>query len=129
MTEEDYAEFSSITKQYNPDFDSPEPYVISFEDFESTKQHYDKNTLYYYEQDDTVTDDAEEILVDTDSLIGDMALTLFGELSDDPDAVYIRNDKKSSDFEVLRLNKSYSVSVLGLVEERNKKGRIHDEEQ
>jgi len=108
---------------------SEEPYIISIEAFNEECTAYDKLTFTYYEEDDTLTDDQEEIVVDVDSIIGDEALLCFGEQSDDPDIVYVRNDRLSCDYEIIRSQKSYQQTVLGIINEdrHERKGRLHDE--
>lgn len=88
------------------------PYVINTEEFSEEMSHFDKLTIYYYEDDDTLTDDNEEILSDVNSIVGD-ALENFGNGSDDPEVVYVRNERMAIDYEVIRLSKSYKETVLG----------------
>lgn len=86
------------------------PYVISIQEFSEEKDHFDKITIYYYEDDDTLTDADEEIIADIAGTVGDEALFCFDE---NIDAVYVRNERISTDYEVIRLPKSYSETVLG----------------
>ena len=98
-----------------------EPYVISLEEFSEEKDNFDKTTLYYYELDDTLTEQNDEIITDVYSTIGDNALSSFGEESQDPDIVYVRNEKISTDFEVIRHDKSFSKEVLGYTDSDKKR--------
>lgn len=99
------------------------PRVISFDEFAEEKDYYDKLSISYYELDDTLADEQEEIISDTDAIVGDEALLCFGEDSNDPDIVYVRNDRLSIDYEVVRLHKSYRETVLGVVDKPARKKR------
>jgi hypothetical protein len=93
------------------------PYVITLEQFTEECDHYDKSTIYYYEDDDTLTDEGEEVITDVAVTIGDDALDNFGCGSEDPEVVYVRNDTYGTDYEVIRLSKSYAETVLGFEKE------------
>lgn len=95
----------------------PEPYVISFEDFNNTRDGYDKITLLYFALDDTLTGEDEELDPSLEDHVGVDALDSFGIKSEDPDMVYIRNDDLGIDFEIIKLEKSYREAVLGIHEE------------
>jgi hypothetical protein len=100
------------------------PYVITTEEFSEGNDHYDKLTIYYYADDDTLVDDNEEIITDVIGTVGDQGLYSFGNGSDDPDVVYIRNEKRETDYEVICLNKSYSETVLGILPDEGKNRKI-----
>lgn len=87
---------------------SPIPYVIDFEEFCEEYENHDKVTLTYYEGDDTLADETEEIIADVSETIGDEALKCFGQGSDDPDVVYVRNERLGIDYEVVRQGNKYS---------------------
>jgi hypothetical protein len=55
------------------------PYVITVEQFNEENNHFDKITLSYYEDDDTLTDENDEMIQDRESVIGVDALRSFGE--------------------------------------------------
>lgn len=90
------------------------PTVITLEEFTDEKDHFDKLTINYYAEDDTLVDEREDIITNVNALIGEDALLCFGESSDDPDVVYVRNERLSIDYEVIRINKSYQETVLGI---------------
>lgn len=106
-------------------------YVISYEEFSESREDYDKITIEYYEKDDTLVDERQEIL--PDDTLCDEAFQCFGQDSNDPDIVYVRNDKLSTDFEVVRVDKSYSIDILGLDVEEPQKHRkpkkVSDEDE
>lgn len=88
------------------------PGVITMEEF-LEDSIYDKLTIYYYEDDDTLADEEGACIADVASIIGDDALNSFGEGSEDPEVVYVRNPMLGIDYEVIRLSKSYAKEVLG----------------
>lgn len=92
--------------------------VISLEEFADPRNRYNKEVLTYYSEDDILTNDNGDIVQDADVLLGDDGLLKFGEGSDDPDSVYIRNDDLRMDYEVVRLYTSYSESVLNIKEKK-----------
>lgn len=102
------------------------PYVITLEQFQEEMDHYDKSTIYYYEDDDTLTDEGEEVITDVTATIGDDALDNFGCGSEDPEVVYVRNDKMGIDYEVIRLSKSYAETVLGYTKDDGRRQRRRD---
>lgn len=108
------------------------PYVIPVAEFIEDKETYDKITLYYYNQDDTLSGEDDEVVTDVESLIGADGLLCFGSLSDDPDIVYIRNEQLMIDYEVINIDNSYQEAILGIPGEPNRKkgkhGHGHGEE-
>lgn len=88
------------------------PYLIDVHEF--NRGFGDNVSLTYYAEDDTLVDDGtDDVVTNVTDLLGD-ALTRFGEDASDPDIVYVRNPRLDIDYEVARLYKSYSVTVLGL---------------
>lgn len=81
------------------------PYVITPRDFVHTKRYYDKITLLYYEDDGTLATESDNMIEDIDVAIGDSSLDHFGEYEED--AVYVRNDRLSTDYEVLLQHGSF----------------------
>lgn len=97
---------------YTPD----KPYVIPIGDFmnpEADFEDYDKITITYYEDDEVLTDDADKTFSDVDGTVGLMNLKKFGRNSDNPDIVYVRNERLNTDFEIARVAGSYTQIVLG----------------
>ena len=89
------------------------PYVIDIEEFSDGEVTFDKITVYYYEFDNILIEAENEAPEDIDATIGWGSLDEFGNGSVNPDIVYVRNEKLSIDYEVIRLKESYEVSVLG----------------
>lgn len=103
------------------DEDPPEvefsfPQIIPRLEFENEKKNYEVQTLTYYTYDDTVCDENEQVISSPEDLIGDDALVCFGLGSDDPNTVYICNDKRGTKYEVIKVNGSYQEQVLGITE-------------
>lgn len=80
----------------------------------------DQYQIMFYEGDNTYTME-EEIVASPSDLIGPREGLRFGELSEDPDVVYIRNNDVEADYEVIRVHGKYSTLVLGMSEEETEK--------
>lgn len=100
------------------DGDSDLPYlnkpdVITVDSFENDFEEFSKETLTYYEEDGVLADDRDEVIVDYIDYVGENALDSFGEGSEDPNLVYVRNYDKEVDFEIVKDESSYQKEVLG----------------
>jgi hypothetical protein len=78
---------------------------------------FNKELITFYEGDMTFCTDEDEIIDDPNGLFGANIHLHFGEGSDDPDVVYVRNEKTGTDYEITRNRGKYSVFVLGMPEE------------
>ena len=95
-------------RRHNPG----EPYVIHQEEFASSESGFQQSTLAYYQGDDTMVDDVTgKVIYNHAGLMGDL---LFGYGTNDPNAVYIRNEAMEHEWEILRHTSSYAIEVLGL---------------
>ena len=83
--------------------DVEEPYVISPEEF-GEMYDYEKISLTYF-ADGVLADDADEAIEDVDEIVGSDALNHFGEYEDD--SVYVRDDRKMVDYEILLDTRNY----------------------
>lgn len=83
------------------------PYVIAPEDFD-TIDEYDSITFTYY-SDGVLADDVDEPVENLDDIVGEESLTHFGEYEDD--SVYVRNDARKTDYEILLDRRKYSDVV------------------
>lgn len=81
-----------------------EPYVISPAEF-GDQDGYEIESLTYYE-DGVLTDEYDEPIEDIDDLIGLESLDHFGEYEDD--SVFVRNDGRRTDYEILRDTRTYA---------------------
>lgn len=80
------------------------PYVISPEQF-GENEDYEKISLTYY-ADQILADENDEIIEDVEEMVGFESLNHFGEYEDD--SVFVRNDAKKCDYEILLDQKLYS---------------------
>lgn len=105
LTKEEFDEMRerAMTAQH-PEEEHDEPYILTVEEFEDGRAGYDSIGLSYYEGDDTLVDESEE-MVDVDQTIGEENLTWFKDSG--TDAMYIRNDRVSCDYEVIRLDGNF----------------------
>ena len=105
----DYSSYSTKSDKIAEDvkqdkhINSDPPYVITPEEF-SEFEDYSTISLYFF-RDQILTDDDYELLEDVDDVIGFESLNHFGEYEDD--AVYVRNDRLKTDYEILRDERTY----------------------
>lgn len=90
------------------------PYVISYEEYMENDPEYIQVTLTFFEGDDILSDEHDKPVDDVDEYVGETNLLRFGHGSQDPNIVYIRNEKLDLDFEVARSDGSYAKEVQGL---------------
>lgn len=101
----------SVLTQEHQQAKHREPRIIKHSDFGS-EPHYTTQTLIYYTEDDILTlgeDQSEEEVADFDeieSMIGD-ALTKYGFLDNDEDHIYVRNDQRCCDYEIVKVFGSF----------------------
>lgn len=90
------------------------PYVIHVDEKDEFED-YSELTLTYYDADDVLCNDRDEIIppAERDALIGEGSLNRFGHGSNDPAIVFIRNDKLELLIEVIRSPNSYAEEVHG----------------
>lgn len=89
------------------------PYVITLQEFMQEELDFTKITLHYYAGDETLTDDQDALIDDVDGTIGNTNLDHFGHGSENDNTVYVRNDNRDADFEIIRVEGSYAELVLG----------------
>ena len=87
------------------------PYVISPDEF-GANEKYECLTLTYY-ADGVLTDDADDIIYNVEAVIGTEALNSFGVYENDDDSVYVRNEARKCDYEILRDPREYSDIYSG----------------
>jgi hypothetical protein len=105
------------------------PYVIH-RDERDEYEAYDTVTYTYYDEDDVLCNERDEVIgkEDRDRLIGEANLEKFGHGSGDASIVYIRNDREETQMEVVRSPNSYAEEVHGLqhsesLARRHRRGR------
>ncbi len=87
------------------------PYIIHRDEFWAEEKNYDQSTLTYYAGDDVLTDQDEKPIPGYISGTGPLE---FGHGSGDREVVYIRNDMRGAEYEVLRVDGSYALEILGV---------------
>ncbi len=90
------------------------PYVLHHDEFVQNERDYMQSTLTYYAGDDVLTDERDTIIDDRDELVGLENLDRFGEGSEDPEIVYVRNPVREIDLEIVRSDGTYAKEVHGL---------------
>jgi hypothetical protein len=114
--EDDDDEEAGYPPDDEPERLGPGPYVISraeFFDTETRGSDYRKLTITWYEGDKVLADDGGIPVPDFGSVIGPDFMQRFGDNSDDPTVVYIRNNKLEVDYEVVKDDRNYTEAVLG----------------
>lgn len=92
------------------------PYIISHEEFYENQWEFEEGHLVYYEADDTLADSRDEPVLNQYEVVGELALEKFGHGSQDPNIVYVCNEKMEMIFEIARSSKSFAEDVLGFVD-------------
>lgn len=98
----------------NSNTNTVDPYVIPVQAYMDDEEGYDQMTLTYYSLDKVLVDDAEQVIHDVEGTVGYNNLHNFGVESGNNDTVYIRNEKRAAEYEILRVEDRYSAAVLGV---------------
>jgi hypothetical protein len=93
------------------------PRITEFDEWIDAGRHYDRETIMYYEEDTTFCGEDEQIIDAPQNLFGPNIQLHFGEGNEDPDAVYVLNGGRGEAYEIVRMDGSYSVQVLGEIPE------------
>jgi len=108
------------------------PYVIHIDERDDNTA-YDSVTYTYYEEDDVLANEREEVVGkdDRDALVGEANLGKFGHGSNDPNVVHIRNDRLDMDMEILRSPNSFAQEVHGFTpdEPQQRRGRASPDDE
>jgi len=116
-------DLEELASQYKPTDDNF--VVVSLDQFSDNEEGDIKETFLYYEQDATYTDSTDEVLMSPEMKFGPNPHLHFGELSEDEDVVYIRDTKKNTKYEILRMHDSYASAILGEETAKPKPRRRH----
>jgi hypothetical protein len=86
-----------------PDAEYAAPEIISQNEYAYGEfaDEYSKITINYYPLSRTLLDDDQDVIEDVDGYVGWKNLNRFGDMSEDPLVVYIRNERLETDFEVI----------------------------
>ena len=88
------------------------PYAITAEEY-GEEDSYNSVTLYYYTEDELVTDEADNEIDDVDEILGEGALDIF--VYTNAESCFIRNDAKRCDYEVIKHEGSFEDYSSGLM--------------
>lgn len=101
--------------------DFEKPYVINISEFHT--EHLDdpkweKVSLTYYDgpKDDVLASEDGQSITDVEGIIGLANMAHFGVGSDDENILYVRNENIETDFEITRVQGSYTQLALGIDE-------------
>lgn len=102
-----YSDMHSIAKKEDKHNmrENSKPYVITPEEF-GENSDYECYSLTYYDADEILADEDDELIEDVDNTVGLDSLERFGEHEDD--SVFVRNDAMKRDYEILLDRRSYS---------------------
>lgn len=98
------------------------PYIISQEEFLLNEAHYEQYNLTFFEGDGVLLSDPdatgkEEAIPDTEQVVGDANLQMFGVMSGNNNVVYIQNDLTEVLFCVNRSFGTATEALFGVKEE------------
>ena len=90
------------------------PYQIDGDEFVTGCPNYEKIYLTYYIEDEVFADRNEEIVDNIETLLGYCPDTFYDLGASGDSVIYIRNDARLEDYEIMKVNLSYAKEVLGL---------------
>lgn len=90
------------------------PYIIHVDEFQQNEGDYEQITYTYYESDQVLADVSDVAVDNLEQLVG-FANIKFGHGSQDPNIVYVRNDRLHLDIEITKDEGSYGEQVHGII--------------
>lgn len=91
------------------------PFIITrteyYEDYDDDTAGNQKVGITYYEGDGVLADDKDVPIRDSAAIVGTNFIAGFGS-ADDPDIVYVRNNRVQIDFEIVKSEEGYAQHVL-----------------
>lgn len=109
----DFKEEADLLNKLLDERDEAKPYLITVAEYMESDN--DKITLTYYEADEVLADEADQMVPDKEYVIG-TNLSYFGVGSEDANVVYVRNHETGMDIEVIKNPNSYSAYVHGVTD-------------
>lgn len=103
-----YSDMDQDEAEGKKEIKSVRPYVISPEQF-GDNEDYDQISFTYY-ADRILADENDEIIEDVETTVGFESLSHFGEYEDD--SVFVRNDERKCDYEILLDQRMYSDVIV-----------------
>lgn len=108
--------YRKVLEKGGSDVIDDEPYVISPLKFAEQDDDYEVISLTYF-SDGILVDDMGELIENPDSIVGTEFPEHFGEYTEDPDTVYVRNERLMVDYEIQRDLDTYAKPVDPTVDE------------
>lgn len=102
-------DYAQEVKARDPRF----PYVIHMDEWQENPQEFEQENLVFYEGDEVLTDDNDQVIADADEAVGLSNLSRFGHGSGDPNTIFIRNEVREVDYEIARSHGMYAQEVHG----------------
>lgn len=93
--------YAKVLEKGGSNVKDDEPYVISPLKFAEEDEDYEVISLTYF-SDGILVDDMGELIEDAESIVGTEFPEHFGEYTEDPDTVYVRNERLKVDYEIQR---------------------------
>ena len=108
-----YAKDQSAYEHPSEEIGMPRIELITALEYDNSKPMNEKIILNYYQEDDILCyEESEEIVENPEELIGQEALHAFGSPDyDDPDEIFVRNNQRNEDYQVILYESSYSEMV------------------
>lgn len=106
----DENKYTKVLEKGGSNMKDDEPYVISPLKFAEEDEDYDVVSLTYH-ADGFLVDDMGVLIDDVESIVGTEFPEHFGEYTEDPDTVYVRNERLMTDYEIQRDLDNYAESV------------------
>lgn len=96
--------------------DPTKPYIIHVDEFFANEKGYIQSTLQYYQGDNILCDEQDVPVYNPEKIVGKLE---FGHGSNDPNVVYVRNEKLEVEWEILLDHGHFQTEVLGQHIEEN----------
>lgn len=113
-------ENENLRTQGETEYTSDEPYIVEEDEvFTEETNPDDVATLSYYQDDDVLADSYDEIVSERSEILGNHILDVLRN-SKSGEVVYVRNPITKRDYEVIVVDASYEIDVLGADEEQYK---------
>lgn len=108
--------YAKVLEKGGSNMKDDEPYVISPLKFAEQDEDYEVISLTYF-SDGILVDDMGELIENVESIVGTEFPEHFGEYTEDPDTVYVRNERLMVDYEIQRDLDTYAEPVDPMVDE------------
>lgn len=91
------------------------PFILSKDEYYAGELGFTQMHLTFYEEDDVLVDEEDQLVPDQDGTVGEDNLQKFGYGSGDPRVLYVRNEVKQIDFEIT-LDKGSFSAAMGFIQ-------------